>query len=64
VTLGLLVGAFYLTYRKKNEPCEPDSVCTTHGVERIGRINRMVLWFVAVIVLAILTFPTWSVWIV
>lgn len=64
VTLALLAGAFYLTYRKKPaEVCAPDSLCATHGADRIDKLNRIVLWVVIVVVLAVLTFPTWSNWI-
>jgi len=64
ITLVFLGGAFYLAYRKRPaEECEPGSVCATHGVERVQRINRIALWFVTAVVLTILTFPTWSNWV-
>ena len=63
ITLAFLGFAFYLAYRKRPvEACEPDSICATHGVTRVQNINRIVLWFVTVVVLVILTFPTWSNW--
>lgn len=64
ITLGFLGSAFYLAYRKRPaEVCEPGSVCATHGPTRVQRINRIALWVVTAVVLAILTFPTWSNWV-
>jgi len=64
VTLALLGGAFYLAYRRRPaEVCEPGSLCATHGVTRMQNINRAILWIVTAIVLIILTFPTWSNWV-
>jgi hypothetical protein len=63
ITLLFLAGAFYTTYRKKPEACQPGSVCATAGPARVERINRVILWGVTVIVLLVLTFPTWSGWI-
>ena len=64
VTLAFLAGAFYLAYRKRpSEACEPGSLCATQGVTRVRKMNRIVLWIVTALVLLILTFPTWSNWI-
>lgn len=64
VTLLLLAGAFYVTYRpRRTAACEPGSLCATHGPDRMDRLNRRVLWFVTAIALVVLTFPTWSSWI-
>ncbi|HVT02461.1 MAG TPA: mercuric transporter MerT family protein [Thermoanaerobaculia bacterium] len=65
VTLAFLAGAFYLAYRKRpaEEACEPGSLCATQGVSRVQKINRIVLWIVSALVLLILTFPTWSNWV-
>ncbi len=63
VTLGFLGSAFYQAYRKRPaEDCEPGSVCAAHGPARVQRINRIALWLVTSVVLIILTFPTWSTW--
>lgn len=63
ITLATLASAFYLAYRKRSvEACEPDSLCATHGITRVQKVNRTVLWIVTPVILAILTFPTWSVW--
>jgi len=63
VTLLFLAGAFYLTYRRRPaEACEPGSICATHPTT-VSRINRVALWIVTVVALIILTFPTWSNWI-
>lgn len=64
VALAILAGAFYLAYRNRPaEACEPGSLCATQGVTQVQRINRIVLWFVTAIVLTVLTFPTWSNWV-
>lgn len=64
VTLAFLGAAFYLAYRKRPaEACETGSICATHGASRVQRINRIVMWVVTSIVIMILTFPTWSNWI-
>ena len=64
VTLLLLAGAFYVTYRPRPQAaCEPGSLCATHGPDRIARLNRSVLWVVTAIALLVLTFPTWASWI-
>lgn len=63
VTLLFLAGAFYMTYRKKPEACEPGSLCATAGPTRVERINRIVLWVITGVALLVLTFPTWSGWI-
>ncbi len=64
VTLAFLVGAFYLAYRKRpTEACEPGSLCATQGPTRVQRINRTALWIVTAVVVIILTFPTWSNWV-
>lgn len=62
-TLISLAAAFYLTYRKRPAAlCAPASSCSTSGGERVQRLNRAILWFVAAITLLILTFPAWSGW--
>ncbi len=64
VTFVFLGGSFYLTYRKPPaETCEPGSICATHGATKVQKINRIVLWTVTAIVLVVLTFPTWSNWV-
>lgn len=64
ITFSFLGVAFYLTYRKRPaEACEPGSLCATRGVDRVQRLNRIMLWIAAVIAVVVLTFPTWSGWI-
>lgn len=63
VSFIFLAGAFFLTYRTRPaDACQPGSVCATHPTT-VGRINRVVLWVVTAIVLIVLTFPTWSNWV-
>jgi mercuric ion transport protein len=54
ITVVLLSGAFYLTYRS-----EPDARCETDGRchPRRVRTARYVLWLTTVLVILILTFP-------
>lgn len=62
IALGFLGAAFYLAYRKQPaDACAPGSACATHPA-RVQRINRIALWVITAVVLAILTFPTWSNW--
>lgn len=64
ITLAFLAGSFYLAYRKRPaESCEPGSICATHGPTKVQKINRIVFWTVTVIVIVVLTFPTWSNWV-
>jgi len=64
ITIGILAGAFYMTYRRRPaEECAPDSVCATRGVDRVNRFNRIMLWIATAVTLVVLTFPTWSGWI-
>jgi len=61
LTVLLLVVAFYFTYRKKDvTECKPDSFCAN---PKSTRINKIVLWVVAVIALSALTFPYWAEWV-
>jgi mercuric ion transport protein len=64
LTLALLAGAFYLTYRPQPvAACAPGSLCEEAGPDRVQKLNRAALWIVTVVVLVVLTFPTWSSWI-
>lgn len=62
VTIVLLGFAFYATYRRPAAACESGSVCATRGVDRVQRINRIVLWLASAAAVVVLTFPTWSGW--
>lgn len=59
VTVVLLAIGFYFTYRKKAD-CEPDSICAN---PRADRINKVVLWSVTAIAVALLFAPTILFWI-
>lgn len=55
VTFALLGVGFYFAYRpRREEACEPGSVCETTPV---GRWNRVALWVATVIVVALAAFP-------
>jgi mercuric ion transport protein len=61
ITIAFLAGSFYLAYRKRPaETCEPGSLCEKRNVPRF---TRVLLWSVTAFVLVVLTFPTWSVWV-
>jgi mercuric ion transport protein len=64
IAFAFLAGSFYLAYRKlPDESCEPGSISEAHGRTRIQKINRIVVWTVTAIVIVVLTFPTWSTWV-
>lgn len=63
VTVALLAGAFYATYKRPAAECEPGSVCATQGPGRVQRINRIALWVATALALIVFTFPTWSAWV-
>lgn len=64
LTVLFLAGAFLLTYRKAPAgACVPGSPCEARVTGRAGRLNRVVLWTVALAALLLLSFPTWSSWI-
>lgn len=54
----MLATSFYFTYRKKPaEECKTDSLCAN---PRSDTWNKRILWVATIIVLAILSFPKWS----
>ena len=59
MTFAFLGGSFYLAYRKPKAACEPGSACATNT---LPRFTRLLLWSVTAIVAHVLTFPTWSNW--
>ena len=64
LTVLSLAGAVFLTYRKAPAgACEPGSPCEITVPGRADRLNRVVVWAVAVTTLLVLSFPTWSGWI-
>jgi mercuric ion transport protein len=62
-TAVLLAVAFYATYRRRADACEPGSVCATQGVDRVQKANRLALWLATFVAVIVFTFPTWSAWI-
>lgn len=55
LALGFLALAFYRAYRTpKGEACAPDGSCTVPGSTRI---NRIVLWIIAPLLVAMLLLP-------
>lgn len=64
IATAILLGvAFYATYRKPAAECAPGSLCETHGVDRMQKINRAALWIATFVALIVFTFPTWSAWV-
>lgn len=62
LTMALLSGAFYLTYRSSpSEECAPGSACP-EVPGRVRRFQRVALWLTALIAILVLTFPTWEGW--
>lgn len=56
LALAVLGVAFYLTYRKRTPGCR-DGSCESR---RVSRWSRLGLWVVTLVVLATLSFPSWS----
>jgi mercuric ion transport protein len=57
-TVGLLAGAFYLTYRPApTESCEPGEPCAQPASRRAQKLS---LWIVTVLVLLISAFPYYA----
>ncbi len=54
VTVALLGFAFYRAYRPQEAECAPGEAC---AVPENRRRQRILLWIVAVVSLALLTFP-------
>lgn len=64
LTIVFLAVAFFFAYRKRDDAaCETGSACEVHGVDRIRRVNRIVLWIATIVSVVVLTFPTWSNWV-
>jgi mercuric ion transport protein len=58
-TIILLAASFYFTYRRKPaEECRADSLCAN---PKSDKWNKIILWTATFMILAILTFPQWSV---
>ena len=57
MTYGLLAGGFYLTYRPRPEACAPGEACARPGA---GRLGRVMLWLVTVVVVLATAFPWYS----
>jgi mercuric ion transport protein len=58
IAIIMLATSFYFTYRKKPaEECKTDSLCAN---PKSDIWNKRILWVATIIVLAVLTFPQWS----
>lgn len=60
LTLVLLGGAFYVTYRSTGEVCAADGSCAPSS----KRTAKIVLWVAAVLVVLLATFPYYVGWLV
>ena len=56
LTYGLLVGAFYVTYRPAKPACEPGDTCAVPT----NRAGKVALWIATVVVLLTTSFPLYS----
>lgn len=64
LTLVFLLIAFFLSYRRRpGAECAPGSLCEAHGETPVRRVNRIVLWIAAILAVVVLTFPSWSAWV-
>lgn len=60
VALTLLAISFYFTYKKKSaEECAENSICAD---PKSDIWNKRILWLATVLIIAILTFPHWSIY--
>jgi mercuric ion transport protein len=56
LTVGLLAGGFWLTYRKRPAAATAGPECECEG-PRVGWMGRVALWIVTVLVVVTLAFP-------
>ena len=66
LTVALVAAGFYAVYRRpkasvSDANCDTDGVCATPFTRRR---DKVVVWLGALIALLLLTFPTWSLWII
>jgi len=62
ITILLLALAFYFTYRKKPSlECVEGSFCAN---PKSDIWNKRILWFSSILIIAFLTFPYWSIYLV
>lgn len=62
VTIGLLIAAYYFTYRKKPaQECIEGSYCAN---PKSDIWNKRILWIATIFILGFLTFPYWSLYFV
>jgi MerR family Zn(II)-responsive transcriptional regulator of zntA len=57
LTYGLLVGAFYFTYRPQAAACGPGEAC---AMPRANHVGRALLWLAAVAVVLVTAFPYYA----
>ena len=60
LTVLLLGGAFYQSYKPKKDDCEPGESCS---IPENRRRNRILLWVVAGVAILLVTFPYYIEWI-
>ena len=60
VSLGFLGYAFYQAYRPRRDRCEGENC----GTRTTDRLQRAMVWLVAVMVTALLTFTWWASWLI
>lgn len=62
ITLGFLGYAFYKVYRPASaSACSVDGACAQPGAERR---NKLILWTITVLILALLAFPYYGQWLI
>ena len=59
--VALLGGAFYHAYGRRNAECAPGEGC---AIRKNRRRQRIVLWLVAIVTVALLTVGEWSSWVI
>ena len=66
LTVALVAAGFYAVYGRRKAPV-PSTTCDTDGVcaaPFTRTRDKLVVWLGALVALLLLTFPTWSLWII
>ncbi|MGH9752369.1 MAG: mercuric transporter MerT family protein [Blastocatellia bacterium] len=59
--VALLGAAFYHAYKRRNTECAPGAGC---AISENRARQRIMLWLVAIVTLALLTIGEWSSWVI
>ena len=60
LTAVLLAGAFFVTYRRRSHSCDVNGRCPPDS----NRRNKILLWLMTIVVVALLGFPYYVQWLI